>query len=177
MKTLVPANHTFFHRRNAEKKDEGTICTIGGSDSEGERQGKGETSTSLMAIGDIKQWGGGWQHLLHDECVCEGCPHTTRWHFESSSRPGRAHAATNTHTHTRKETRPQQARSREDFTSHFPARCHVKYAIARGEEETWGHFVWEVYASFVSQHTPHTQTHTHIHTHTLCLPSRLEGQI
>lgn len=33
-----------------------------------------------------KQWGGGWQHLLHDECVCEGCPHTRKWHFESSSR-------------------------------------------------------------------------------------------
>lgn len=67
-------------------------------------------------------------------------------------------------THT--QTRPKQARSREDFTSHFPARCHVKYAIARGEEETWGHFVWEVYASFVSQHTPHRHTHifTHIHS-------------
>lgn len=45
-----------------------------------------------------KQWGGGWQHLLHDECVCEGCPHTTKWHFESSSRPRRVYTMTRTDT-------------------------------------------------------------------------------
>lgn len=45
-----------------------------------------------------KQWGGGWQHLLHDECVCEGCPHTTKWHFESSSRPRHVHTMTRTDT-------------------------------------------------------------------------------
>lgn len=40
-------------KEQREKKDDGTICTIDGSDSKGERQGKGETSTCLMAIGDI----------------------------------------------------------------------------------------------------------------------------
>lgn len=88
-----------------------------------------------------KQWGGGWQHLLHDECVCEGCPHTTRWHFESSSWPGRARPHTHTHT----------CSWRFHFTFSSPMSCKV--CSRWGEEETWGHFVREVYASFVSQYT------------------------
>lgn len=58
VKALVSASRTFCQlqkdrKKQLEKKDDGTICTIGGSDREGERQGKGEASTCLMAIGDI----------------------------------------------------------------------------------------------------------------------------
>lgn len=75
-----------------------------------------------------KQWGGGWQHLLHDECVCEGCPHTTKWHFESSSRPGRVRTATRTNTskHTCTHT--------ERF--HFTFSSPMSYKV--GERKRWG---------------------------------------
>lgn len=40
-------------QRVREQKDDGTICTIGGKDREGERRREGETSACLMVIGDI----------------------------------------------------------------------------------------------------------------------------
>lgn len=67
-----------------------------------------------------KQWGGGWQHLLHDECVCEGCPHTTKWHFESSSRTRRV--STMTRTDTSKHTCMHK---RFHFTFSSPMSCKV----------------------------------------------------
>ena len=152
----VPLSQTFWAEsdrgdaRVREQKDDGTICKIGG---ERQRRRVTEGGWNLhVSHGDWrhhlhKQWGGGWQHLLHDECVCEGCPHTTKWHFESSSRPGRIRTATRTkHIQT-------HIHSQRDFTSHFPAPCRMKCAITSGGEATRGHFVRGVYALFVNQYT------------------------
>lgn len=152
VKALVSASHTFCQlqkdRKEQREKDDGTICTIGGSDREGERQGKGETSTCLMAIGDITYTN---NEAEDDNIFCMMSVFVKAVLTQRDGTLNHPHAPdvriARTYTH---------AHAREDFTSHFPARCHVKYAIAGGEEETRGHFVREVYASFVSQYT-----HTH----------------
>lgn len=150
VKALVSASPTFCQlqkerKEQREKKDDGTICTIGGSDREGERQGKGETSTCLMAIGDITYTN---NEAEDDNIFCMMSVFVKAVLTQRDGTLNHPHAPdvriAGTYTH---------AHAREDFTSHFPARCHVKYAIAGGEEETRGHFVREVYASFVSQYT------------------------
>lgn len=165
MKALVPSSHTFFHNRNARSSGrKRTTGQFGGIDSERERQGKGETSTCLMAIGDITYTN---NEAEDDNIFCMMSVFVKAVLTQRDGTLNHPHALDvhmQRHTHTHTQMHPKQARPREDFTSHFLAWCHVKYAIARGEEETRGHFVWEVYASFVSQHR-HTHTHTNILTH------------
>lgn len=129
-----------------EQKDDGTICTIGGKDREGEWQREGETSTCLMVIGDITYTN---NEAEDDNIFCMTSVFVKAVLTQRNGTLNHPHAPdmyTQWHAQTHLNT---HARTR-DFTSHFPARCHIKYAITRGEE---GHFVWWVYALFVNQYT------------------------